>query len=55
MAKIRDEEKLRRMVRDFLENCPSQNAGQFIADRLSLAWSLGYKAGKRDALTSPRK
>lgn len=49
MAEITDEEKLRRMVRDFLKNCPGENAGQFIADRLSLAWSLGYKAGKRDA------
>lgn len=49
MARITDEEKLRRMVRDFLKNCPSENAGQLIADRLSIAWSLGYKAGKRDA------
>lgn len=49
MAKLSDEEKLRRIVNDFLKNCPSENAGQFIADRLSLAWNLGYKSGKRDA------
>lgn len=49
MATLSDEEKLRRIVRDFLKNCPGENAGQFIADRLSLAWNLGYKAAKRDA------
>lgn len=49
MAIHPDEEKLRVLVRDVLENCPGENAGQFIADRLSLAWNLGYKAAKRDA------
>lgn len=48
MAKLSDEEKLIRIVRDFLKNCPGENAGQFIADRLSLAWNMGYEACKRD-------
>lgn len=43
MTKKDEYEKLQEIVRDILKNCPSENAGQFIADRISLAWSLGYE------------
>lgn len=41
-------EKLQEIVRDILKNCPSENAGQFLADRISLAWSLGYEQCMED-------
>jgi hypothetical protein len=43
MAERDEYKKLQAIVRDILENCPGENAGQFIADRISLAWSLGYE------------
>lgn len=48
MAELDDDEKLQEMVRDFLKNCPSEKAGQFIADRLCVAWQMGYKQGRKD-------
>lgn len=43
MAENDEYKKLQEIVRDILKNCPVENAGQFIADRISLAWSLGYE------------
>lgn len=43
-----EHEKLRAIVKDILENCHGENAGQFIADRISLAWSLGYEQCIKD-------
>lgn len=42
------EERLKELVKDIIMNCPSEDSGQFIADRLSLAYSFGYDRGFKD-------